>query len=205
MCRLALPRLPATISRADLPRGFSMEEKIEEIGSRVRELRELSNVTVEEMSEHLNVPVETYRGYEDGCIDIPASLLFKIGQKLDVDMGLLLTGQEPRMNIFDVTRKREGVNVERRRQYRYQNLAGKFMRKKAEPFIVDVLPRRDKPSVYSHPGQEFDYVLEGSIRFYIHNNEVVLDEGDSIFFDSSYGHAMEALNDQGARLLVLVM
>lgn len=182
-----------------------MEEKIEEIGSRVRELRELSNVSVEEMSGYLNVPVETYRGYEEGCIDIPASMLIKIGQKLDVDLVLLLTGQEPRMNIFDVTRRGDGVNVERRKQYRYQNLAGKFMRKKAEPFIVVVEPRKDKPSVYSHPGQEFDYVLEGAIRFYIHNNEVVLNEGDSIFFDSSYGHAMEALNDQAARLLVMVM
>jgi len=139
-------------------------------------------------------------------VSISRQASFKIGQKLDVDMGLLLTGQEPRMNIFDVTRKGEGVNVERRKQYRYQNLAGKFMRKRAEPFIVVVEPRQDRPAIYSHPGQEFDYVLEGGIRFHIHNHEVVLNEGDSIFFDSSYGHAMESLNDdQAARLLVMVM
>ncbi len=40
---------------------------------------------------------------------------------------------------------------------------------------------------------------------YIHDNEIVLDQGDSIFFDSSYAHAMEALGDHPAKMLVLVM
>lgn len=182
-----------------------MAETIEEIASRVRELRELSDVTIEEMAEYLKVPLETYREYEDGCLDIPASILIGIAQKLDVETGLLLTGEESRMRIFTVTRKGEGVEVERRRQYKYQNLAEKFVHKKAEPFLVTIEPREEKPSVYSHPGQEFDYVLEGSLKYCIHDHEIVLNEGDSIFFDSSYGHAMEALNDKPAKMLVIVM
>jgi transcriptional regulator len=82
-----------------------MNEKLEEIGSRIRELRELSKISPEEMAGYLKVPLETYCGYESGHLDIPASLLFKIAQRLDVDMSLLLTGQEPKMSIFTVTRK----------------------------------------------------------------------------------------------------
>ena len=72
-------------------------------------------------------------------------------------MGLLLTGEETRMHIFTVTRKGKGISVERRKQYKYENLAEKFVHKKAEPFIVTVEPRTDgkKPSKNSHPGQEF--------------------------------------------------
>lgn len=182
-----------------------MAETIEEIASRIREMRELSKVTAEEMAEHLKVPLETYTCYEDGKTDIPASKLIEIGQKLDIDMNLLLTGEEPRMRVFTVTRKGEGVDVERRKQYRYQSLAGKFLRKKAELFIVTIEPRNGKPSGYSHPGQEFDYVLEGSLKFSIHDHEIILNEGDSIFFDSSYKHAMEAQNDKPAKMLVVVM
>lgn len=182
-----------------------MAETIEEIASRVREMRELSKVTAEEMAEHLKVPLETYSSYEEGKTEIPASKLIEIGQKLDVDMNLLLTGEEPRMRIFTVTRKGEGIEVERRKQYRYQNLAGKFLSKKAEFFIVTIEPRKEKPSAYSHPGQEFDYVLEGSLKFFIHDHEIILNEGDSIFFDSSYRHAMEAQNDKPAKMLVVVM
>jgi transcriptional regulator with XRE-family HTH domain len=182
-----------------------MEEKIEEIASRVRELRELSDVSAEEMADYLKVPIDTYNDYENGCLDIPASILLGVAQRFNVDMNLLLTGEESRMRIFSVTRKSEGIDVERRKQYKYQNLAANFIHKKAEPFIVTIEPRVDKPSVYSHPGQEFDYVLEGILKFYIHDHEIILNEGDSIFFDSSYGHAMEALEDRPAKMLVLVI
>lgn len=184
-----------------------MQEKIKEIASRVRELRELSDVPVEKMAEYLQVPNETYQNYESGAEDIPASILFEIAHKLQIDMATLLTGEEPRMNIFTVTRNEKGVNVERRKQYRYQNLAEKFIHKKAEFFIVTVesKPLGTKPDTNSHPGQEFNYVLEGSLKVYIHNNEIILNEGDSIYFDSNYEHAMEALEGKPAKFLAVIM
>jgi transcriptional regulator with XRE-family HTH domain len=182
-----------------------MRERLEEIGSRLRELREISGISTEEMADLLQVSTESYSNYEEGKLDIPASSLVEIARKLNVDLSLLLTGEEPKMSIYSVTRKGKGVEVERRRQYNYQSLAGKFAHKKAEPFIVNVEARKEAPSFYSHPGQEFDYVLEGTIKISIHENEVVLEEGDSIFFDSSYQHALEALNDKPVRMLVVVM
>jgi transcriptional regulator with XRE-family HTH domain len=184
---------------------YVMKERLEEIGSRLRELRELSNITTEDMAEYLDITAEAYSCYEQGKLDIPASKLIEIARKFDVDMSLLLTGDEPRMNIFSVTRKGHGVEVERRKQYRYQSLAGNFIHKKAEPFIVTVEPRKDKPSFNSHPGQEFDFVLAGTLKLYIHDRAVMLNEGDSIFFDSSYKPALEAVDDKPAQLLVVVM
>ena len=184
-----------------------MQEKIKEIAARVCELRELSEIPVEKMAESLQVSNETYQNYESGAEDIPASILFEIAHKLQVDMATLLTGEEPRMNIFTVTRNEKGVSVERRKQYRYQNLAEKFIHKKAEFFIVTVEPRPEgtRPGTNSHPGQEFNYVLEGSLKVYIHHNEITLNEGDSIYFDSNYEHAMEALGGEPAKFLAVIM
>jgi transcriptional regulator with XRE-family HTH domain len=184
-----------------------MQEKIKEIAARVRELRELSDIQIKEMAEDLQVSVETYEKYENGTEDIPASILFEIAHKLHIDMATLLTGEEPRMNIFTVTRDGKGVSVERRKQYRYQNLAEKFIHKKAEFFIVSVEPKNNgsKPETNSHPGQEFNYILEGSLKVYIHNNEVILNRGDSIYFDSNYEHAMEALNGEAAKFLAVIL
>ena len=178
-----------------------------EIAQRIRELRELSDISLDEMADYLGIPVDDYHGYENCKTDIPASDLFEIAHKLNVDMGLLLTGEETRMNIFTVTRKDKGVSVERRKQYQYENLAEKFVHKKAEPFIVTVEPRDNgsKPSTNSHPGQEFDYVIDGSLKFYIHDNEIILYEGDSIFFDSSYKHAMVALDNKSARFIAVIL
>ncbi len=184
-----------------------MKEKMKEIAQRVSELRKLSDINPDEMAENLKISYETYISYEEGKNDIPASVLYEIAQKLKVDMGLLLTGEETRMHIFTVTRKDDGVRVERRKQYKYENLAEKFIHKKAEPFIVTVEPRIDegKPNTNSHPGQEFNYIIKGTLKIYIHDNEIDLEEGDSIFFDSSYEHAMEALNGKKAKFLAIIL
>ncbi len=184
-----------------------MQEKIKEIAARVHELRELSEISIQEMADYLEVSNETYQNYENGTEDIPASILFEIAHKLHIDMATLLTGEEPRMNIFTVTRNGKGVSVERRKQYKYQNLAEKFIHKKAEFFIVSVEPKsqESRPDTNSHPGQEFNYVLEGALKVYIHNNEIVLKEGDSIYFDSNYEHAMEALEGRPAKFLAVIL
>jgi transcriptional regulator with XRE-family HTH domain len=184
-----------------------MLERIKEIAARVRELRELSSVTDESLAARVGIPLERYRQYEDGSEDIPASILFEIAHTLNVDLGVLLTGGMPRMHAFTVTRAGKGVDVERRNHYKYQALAMNFIHKKAEPFLIEVEPRADgtKPDVNAHPGQEFDFVIEGSLRVIIHQQEIVLEAGDSVFFDSGYGHAMEAVGDRPAKFLAVIM
>ncbi|KZX13475.1 cupin domain protein [Methanobrevibacter filiformis] len=183
-----------------------MRENDKDIGSRVKELREISEISTKEIAIELNIDEKEYIAYEFGEKNIPASILYEIAQKFNVDMGLLLTGEETRMHIFSVTRKGEGASVERRSQYEYENLAEKFIHKKGEPFLVTVDPDDvEKPSNNTHPGQEFNYLLEGSLKIFINNNEIILHKGDSIFFDSSYKHSMKALNNEKAKFLAIIL
>ena len=151
-----------------------MNEYNIDIGNRIKELRELSDVSTEELSEKLNLDKELYEKYESGQIDIPASVVYEISRIFQVDMGLLLTGEESRMSIFDVTRAGEGVSVERRKEYKFENLCKRFINKKAEMYIVTVDPKEDvSPSFKNHPGQEFNYILKGQMKLYIKNIEIV--------------------------------
>ena len=183
-----------------------MNEYNKDIGNRIKELRELSDITVQDIAQELNIDVQTYTQYETGEIDIPASFLYEIANIFQVDLNLLLTGEESRMSIFDVTRAEKGVSIDRRKEYKYKNLCSKYIHKKAETFLVTVDPKENAlPSLNSHPGQEFNYILEGSVKIYIHNNEIILNKGDSIFFDSSHKHAMVALNDKQAKFIAILM
>lgn len=183
-----------------------MNDYNKDIGNRIKELRELSDISVQDIAQELNVDAKTYTQYEAGEVDIPASFIYEIANILQVDFSLLLTGEESRMSIFDVTRANKGVSIERRKEYKYENLCPKFIHKKAETFIVTVDPKENQiPSLNSHPGQEFNYILEGSVKIYIHNNEIILNEGDSIFFDSTHRHAMIALNDKPAKFMAILM
>ncbi|NLI62491.1 MAG: helix-turn-helix transcriptional regulator [Methanosarcinaceae archaeon] len=182
-----------------------MDGKIIEIARRIKEMRELSDITQEEIAEKLDISLDRYIRIESGEDEISASNLIEIADILGVDLTLLLTGEEPRMNIFTVTRSGKGVVVERRKQYKYENLAEKFIHKRVEPFFVIADPKDEEPTLHAHPGQEFNYILMGSLKLYIHGNEIILNEGDSIYFDSSYPHGMKALNGKPAKFLAIII
>ncbi|MCL2862662.1 MAG: cupin domain-containing protein [Methanimicrococcus sp.] len=182
-----------------------MQEKIIEIANRIKELRDVYDAAPEDIASALDVSVDAYLKFENAQADIPASLLLEIANFYKVDLSLLLTGEAPRMNVFTVTRDGKGVTVERRSQYKYQSLAEKFIGKKIEPFIVTAEPKEEEPTLHAHPGQELNYILEGSLKIYIHGNEVILNPGDSIYFDSNYPHAMKALGGKPAKFLAIIL
>lgn len=183
-----------------------MQEKIREIASRVKELRDLCDYSVCFMAKELGMAEQEYEKFESGASDIPASVLCEIARIFKVSTTVLLTGEDARLHIFSVTRKDKGVCVERRKAYKYQAIAANFSDKKFEPFIVTVEPKESEQiSTNTHPGHEFNYVLEGKLKVVIHQNEIELEAGDSIYFDSNYEHGMQAMDGRSAKFLAVVL
>lgn len=184
-----------------------MQEQLKQIADRIKGLREIMGVSLQTIAKELGIPENTYQEYEKGNMDIPVGILYKLAHRFNVELTSLLTGTEPRLHTYSLTRKEQGVSVERRRDYKYQSLANNFAHKKAEPFLVVVEPEEDDAPVHfnNHPGQEFDYVLEGTMKVFLNDYEVVLNEGDSLFYDSSVNHGMKALNKKPAKFLAVIM
>jgi quercetin dioxygenase-like cupin family protein len=158
------------------------------------------------MAKELGIPSEQYLECESGTVDIPVSFLFEIAKWHHVELSTLLTGDNPRLHVYCVVRKGKGLQVERRRQYHYENLAANFMNKKAEPFMVTIDPESENAPLEfnTHPGNEFDYVLEGTMKVVVDGHEVVLNEGDSIYYDSGYKHAMKSVNASIVKFLAII-
>jgi mannose-6-phosphate isomerase-like protein (cupin superfamily) len=184
-----------------------MTEQIRQIADRIRGLREIARLSAEKCAHDLGIPAETYRSYESGSADIPASFLYQVAHKFNAELSSLLTGEEPRLHQYCVTRAGRGVKVERRTDYDYQSLAFNFVDKKLEPFLITVEPRpQDEPiPLNAHPGQEFNYLLEGTLRVVVGGHEVALKPGDSIYFDSALSHGMKAVGDVQARFLAVIL
>ncbi len=184
-----------------------MTEKRKDIAARLKELREIEGVSAETVAQALGVGPEEYAAYEAGQADIPASALHDAAHVLKADLTELLTGEAPRMKVFAVTRRGGGVTVERRKDYQYRNLAANFAGRKADVFEVTVPADAGESGAHAnaHPGQEFDYVLEGRMLVRIHGNELTLEPGDCVYFDSTHGHAMQALDGKPARFLAMIV
>jgi quercetin dioxygenase-like cupin family protein len=188
-------------------RRYFMPTEIKEISERIKLLREISGLSCEEAARMLGIPLEEYIIYESGEADIPISVLLKLSDEFHVELTALLTGKEPKLQSYCLVRKGKGLDVERRKAYKYNNLAYNFINKKAEPFLVTVEPLPDNSPIprNSHPGQEFNYVLEGSVKIILNQHVIILNEGDSLYFDSSIPHGMQALNNKTARFLAIIL
>lgn len=184
-----------------------MSEQIKLIASRIKELREISSISVQDLAAELHISEETYLEYESGNTDIPVSFLYQVANRFNVELAAILTGDNPKLHTYQVVRKGKGANVERREHYKYQSLANNFIGKRAEPFIVTVTAETDNHPVHfnSHKGQEFNYVIEGTLKIIINGHELVLEEGDSVYFDSSSNHGMKALNGKQAKFLAIIL
>ncbi len=182
-----------------------MNESIKEIAERLRGLREILEFSVEEMAEATDVSPEQYAAYESGEQDFSVTFLGKCAAKFKVDIVELLSGSDPKLKSYSVVRKGQGLSVSRRENFQYQHLAYKFSGKLADPYLVDapyIESQQDAPIAMSqHEGQEFDYILSGTLKVIVNGKEKILNEGDAIYYDSSKPHGMIAVSKEGCRFL----
>ena len=172
-----------------------MDDAIKQIGQRLKGLREVLDIPVEEMAAVCEVCLDEYLNIESGATDPSVSFLSKISKRYDISLDVLLFGEEPHMSTYFLTRKGQGLSVERRKAYKYQSLAAGFRGRKTDPFLVQVDPKPDDAELmkYSHEGQEFDMVLEGTLEISIGNKVMTMNGGDSIYFEAAQPHCMRAL------------
>jgi transcriptional regulator with XRE-family HTH domain len=184
-----------------------MSDQIKQIAIRIKDLREIAGLTIEVLAGELGVSAETYRQYEGGDIDIPVGFLYELSTKFHVELTAILTGEDPKLHTYCLVKKDKGVNVDRKNPYKYLSLAYNFVNKKAEPFSVSVDPAADDAPIHfsSHPGQEFNFVLEGTLMIYIDGHQLILNEGDSLYFDSGCSHGMKALGGKKAKFLAIII
>lgn len=182
-----------------------MDDQIRQIAERLRGLRDVLELTSEDIARDCDLSAEEYRLAETGEYDISVSMLQKIARVYGVALDALMFGEEPKMSSYFLTRAGKGTSIERTKAYKYQSLAAGFMNRNADPFIVTVEPN-DNPIHYnSHSGQEFNLVLEGRMMISIDGKELILNEGDSLYFNSKLPHGMKALDGKTVRFLSVIM
>lgn len=182
-----------------------MNEEIKAVAERLIGLRDIMDVSVEEASGVCGVSIDQYKQYESGTVDIPVGVLQSMAKKYGIDLAVLISGKEPHMHSYCLTKKGKGLSVERRSDYRYEALASGFINRKSDPFIVTVPFSKDaEPHFNAHPGHEFVYMLEGVMELTVDGKAMKVEAGDSVYFDATKKHAMVAIEKE-AKFLDLII
>lgn len=186
-----------------------MEMQIKEIAERIRGLREILDIPAEEMAECTGQSLDNYEKLESGARDFPFTFLMKCAQRFGVDIIELLTGSDPKLSFYTIVRQGKGLPIERRQGFQYKHLAYLFKNKISEPFLVTAPfseEEQNEPIQYStHGGQEFDYILKGSLKVDLDGHVEVLNAGDAIYYDSGHRHGMIATGGSDCDFLAVVL
>ena len=186
-----------------------MEPNIKEVAGRIRALREDMDLTMQEMAEATGRSVAEYAAQEAGEEDLSFTFLYKCAERFGVNVIELLTGENPHLTGYSLTRDGGGLSIKRRAGFEYLHKAPHFRHKLAEPFVVTapfLEEEQDKPVHLSrHEGQELDFIISGQMRFAYEDHEEILNPGDVVMYDSGRGHGMIATGGAPCVFLAVVM
>lgn len=184
-------------------------QKLLEIANRIKDMREISGFSEEEMATLTRIDLDEYKRYEAGLEDFPFSFIHRCSQVFGIEMNDLLEGRSPRLSSYTVTRRGKGRETVHEDGIEICNLAPNFYGKIAEPYWVKYEyseALQSKPiNLTTHSGQEFDIVLEGSLKVQVGDHIETLYEGDSIYYNSSTPHGMIAVGGKDCLFCALVL
>jgi transcriptional regulator with XRE-family HTH domain len=180
-----------------------MDNTIKNLGKRIKQIRIRKGLTQEALSGRSGL-TKSYISLLEAGKKIPAiSTLSGIAVALGMTIGDFFESTDDSSDVA-VVRKNERVQMPKKGTpfgYVYEAIGLQKKDRMMDPFIVTVLPA-DKPKAkrveFQHAGEEFDFVIEGRIKYIVNNREYVLEEGDSIYFDSTMRHRVEAIGKKPA-------
>lgn len=177
------------------------------MGERLRRIRHDLGLTLTEVALRAGLAVSTISKVERGLMALTYDRFSQLADGLGVDVAELFTESGERFVDGQVGVARKGeFRLHETRNYSYEMLFPELWRKAMTPMLGSLRPhemmRFDR--FVSHPGEEFLYVLEGKVTVQLEDLEpVVLESGDSLYFDSGRGHLYASAGEDDARILVV--
>lgn len=188
---------------------MSTENKI---GAKVRRLRDAKQMTVEQLAEQSQCHAEQIRQIEAGALVPSLTPLMEISRALGVRLGTLLdddpidgpvvfkAGQSP--NVIRFSGKDPNASSS---NLDFHSMGAGKRDRHMEPFLIEVKPRSGEiPPLSAHEGEEFIFVLSGTIQITYGRTTYDLEAGESIYYDSIVPHDVHAMSDASARILAVV-
>ena len=149
----------------------TFSNQLQEVGYRIREMRNIAGFTVAEMAEKTEVSVTEYERYEAGECDFPFTFIHKCAKAFGIELTDLLEGSSAKLSSYTITRRGQGQSTAKEDGIEIKNLAPMFKNKKAEPYWVKYeysAAQQNRPiHLTTHSGQEFDLIMEGKLKVQI--------------------------------------
>lgn len=170
----------------------------EEIGKRIKELRKKNGLTQEELASRTELTKSFISQLENGQTAPSVSTLQDIVEGLGTNLSDFFS-EEKQVQI--VYRKEEYFEKEDKNGNVVQWLVTQAQSKSIEPILVKLMPGKALAPDTPHEGEEYGYVLEGSIKLTYDNKTYTVKAGDSFIYPAEKDHQISAAGKKGAKFL----
>ena len=184
--------------------------EVNRIGAKVAQIRESRKISRQELAERSELDAKLIDRIEAGELIPSLSPLIKIARVLGIRLGTFLDDQEHIGPVLTRAGDRpKSVGFAEKGQaghadLDFYSLAADKTGRHMEPFVIDIHPLSDREIVLSaHEGEEFIYVLSGAVEISYGRETYMLEEGDSIYYDSIVSHNVHCKGEREARILAV--
>ncbi|WP_319479803.1 XRE family transcriptional regulator [uncultured Draconibacterium sp.] len=181
------------------------------IGNKIKEFREFRQLSRGDLAIQANLDEAQLQLIEDEGNVPSLGVLIKISRAMGVRIGTFLDDQETIGPALVNAGKAEETlsfstkDESTREHLNFFSLAQAKAGRHMEPFLVEIEPSEESDyKLSSHEGEEFLYVLEGSVEINYGKEVYLLHKGDTIYLDSVVAHNIHAAGEQAAKILAVV-
>jgi transcriptional regulator with XRE-family HTH domain len=184
---------------------------ITNVGEKITSIRLSKRIELEELAERCGFTAALMAKIEENEAIPSLGHLIKVARALGVRLGTFLDDMDQLGPV--ISRKGDLIrgnsfsskNSSGHNNLNFFSLASDKSGRHMEPFIVEITPSTGSDFAQSsHEGEEFIYVLAGSIEINYGKTSFTLSEGDSIYYDSVVDHNVHAANGSPAKILAVV-
>ena len=185
----------------------STTKSVEEIGIRIKSIREEKGLSLDQLSKLTGFDVDLLSNIESSKVQPQLGTIIKLSKALDSAFGRIVSGVGDK--LYSVTRKNEQKIVSRstsrkghKQLYTYKSLAPEVKGRHMEALIVQ-LEENPEDEMSVHEGEEFIYVLDGTVLLNIGGDKFELEPGDSAYYLSTTPHLIASKSGKATILAVL--
>ncbi|MDD2335509.1 MAG: helix-turn-helix domain-containing protein [Geobacteraceae bacterium] len=178
------------------------------IGKKLKKLRLSKKMTLKDIAERVGCSIALMSQVENGYVSPPIATLSKLSKILNFKLSSLFDHEEEER--YEIVRKEQQKYFSRfipLRSRKYPHYHEPFFRKmpnkKMVPYLINLSGDTFNTSSYSHEGESFIYVMKGQFELFLGSQLFVLNEGDSIYFDTSLSHRYQCREGFQATILEL--
>jgi transcriptional regulator with XRE-family HTH domain len=177
------------------------EPQLTQLGGRLRALRSAKGWTLEELAERSGFSKAFLSRLEAGSRQPSIAAVLTLARVFDVPMGDLFGQRKPAESSVVV--RKDAAILRRGDGISYVPLSSASQFSNLQPIRLFVSASRQGDERYQHDGEEWVFVVSGSLRLALGDRQYELNAGDSAHFDSRIPHRLTALHNQDAEAIVV--